>query len=218
MRELRLPLPPLRLSLTRRVRVVVLGVLVLGLAWAAGFAWFLHIAVETTTPPPPADGIVALTGGAERVETALRLLEEGRARLLLVSGVGGAAEFSALAHRAGVAPSLAPRVTLGRAAASTRGNAAETAEWARANGVRSLIVVTAGYHMPRALAELGNALPEVTLYPVAVLPPALRGERDAATLRLLAGEYTKWLATEAGLSALVSRTEERGQPPERKGG
>jgi uncharacterized SAM-binding protein YcdF (DUF218 family) len=218
MRALRLPLPPLRLSPARRVGAVLLVMLVLASGWAAGFAWFLHIAVEATAPPPPADGIVVLTGGAERVETALRLLAEGRARLLLVSGVGGAAEFNELAHRAGVAPSLAPRVTLGRAAASTRGNAAETADWARAHGLHSLIVVTAGYHMPRALTELGRALPEVALYPVAVLPPALRGERDAATLRLLAGEYTKWLATEAGLSALVSRTEERGRPAERSGG
>ena len=43
----------------------------------------------------------------------------------------------------------------------TRGNAAETAEWARAHQVRSLIVVTSAYHMPRALAELGRDLPDV---------------------------------------------------------
>jgi uncharacterized SAM-binding protein YcdF (DUF218 family) len=179
------------------------------LAWAGGFAWFVHVAVETTEPPPRADGIVALTGGAERVETALRLLAQGRARLLLVSGVGGAAEFTELAHRAGVPASLGGRVTLGRAAATTRGNAEETAGWARDNAIRSLIVVTAGYHMPRALAELERTLPGVALYPVAVLPPALRGEHGAAALRLLAGEYTKWLAAEVGLTALVSRGEER---------
>jgi uncharacterized SAM-binding protein YcdF (DUF218 family) len=218
MRTPRLLLPPLRLFRTPKARAVLLTVLGLGCAWSAGFAWFLHVAVATTAPPPSADGIVVLTGGAERVETALRLLADGRARLLLVSGVGGAAEFNELARRAGVAPTLAPRVTLGRAAASTRGNAAETADWARAHALRSLIVVTAGYHMPRALAELGRAMPDVALYPVPVLSPALRAERDAATLRLLAGEYTKWLATEAGLSALVSRTEERGQPPEHSGG
>ena len=175
-------------------------------AWASGFAWFVHLATETTEPPPVADGIVALTGGAERVETALHLLAQNRARLLLVSGGGGAAEFLELAHRAGVPATLADRVTLGRAAASTRGNATETAEWVQQKEIRSLIVVTAGYHMPRALAELGRALPGVALYPVSVLPPALRG---TVALRLLAGEYTKWLVAEAGLSALVSRGDER---------
>ncbi len=218
MRALRLPLPPPRLALSRRRLAWLLAPLLLALAWIAGFGWYVHIAFEATPPPPPADGIVALTGGADRVDTALHLLAQRRALLLLVSGVGGAAEFGDLAHRAGVAAALAPRVTLGRAAASTHGNAAETAEWARAHAVRSLIVVTAGYHMPRALTEIGRALPGVALYPVAVHPPAMRGEADAATFRLLAGEYTKWLATEAGLSALVSRTEERALAAEHKGG
>ncbi len=200
-------------------KALVLSAAVVVLSWAAGFAWFVHAAVETTAPPPIADGIVALTGGAERVETALHLLAQGRARLLLVSGVGGAAEFTELAHRAGVSASLAGRVTLGRAAATTRGNAEETAAWAHDNAIRSLIVVTAGYHMPRALAELGRTLPGVTLHPVSVLPPALRDGHDTATLRLLAGEYTKWLAAEVGLTALVSRAEDRprAQNPERRG-
>lgn len=162
--------------------------MVLALLWAAGFVWFVHAAVLSAPPPPLADGIVALTGGADRIETALRLLAEGRAQLLLVSGVGPTAEFGTLARRAGVNPALRDRVTLGRAAVTTRGNASETAEWVRDNTIRTLIVVTATYHMPRALAELSRAVPEVTLYPVPVLPPALRRSHDAATLRLLAGE------------------------------
>jgi uncharacterized SAM-binding protein YcdF (DUF218 family) len=188
------------------VTAVATVAVLLALLWGAGFAWFLRTALAEASPPPQADGIVALTGGASRVETALRLLADGRARLLLVSGVGGAAEFSELAHLAGVDPRLRDRVTLGRVAASTRGNAAETADWVRDNGIRTLIVVTAGYHMPRALAELGRALPEVALYPAPVLPPGLRGGgNDAAMLRLLAGEYTKWLAAEVGLSVLDPR-------------
>ncbi len=174
---------------------------------AGGFAQFLAATRAggpdgAAGPPPRADAIVALTGGAERVATALRLLADGRGRLLLVSGVGGEAGFTALARQAGADPALRSRVTLGRAAASTRGNALETAAWARAHGMGSLLVVTAWYHMPRALAELARALPEIRLYPVPVRPPALG---DAATVRLLAGEYAKWLAAEAGLSALASR-------------
>ena len=83
------------------------------------------------------------------------------------------------------------------------GNAEETAAWVRANAIRSLIVVTAGYHMPRAMTELGRALPEVRLYPVSVVPPAMQGPggvRNAGTLRLMAEEYTKWLAARLGLS------------------
>ena len=191
---------------TRRLAPPLALLAVLALAWVGGFVWFLRAAWVTTEPPAAADGIVALTGGAERVETALKLLAEGRARVLLISGVGGAADFAELARRAGVDPALRSRVTLGRTATTTRGNAAETAEWARANDLTSLIVVTAGYHMPRALAELSRAMPGLALYPAPVLPPAMR-QPGLTELRLLAGEYSKWLATEAGLSALGSRGE-----------
>ncbi len=184
-------------------RLLLLGVpLLLCVLLAAGFARFLDRTQTGGVPPPRADGIVVLTGGADRIATALKLLAEGRGRILLVSGVGGEAEFADLARQAGADPELGSRVTLGRAAASTYGNAQETASWARAHHLGSLIVVTAYYHMPRALAELARALPEVRLLPVAVQPPSLHG---AIAWRLLAGEYAKWLAAEAGLSGLAER-------------
>ena len=143
----------------------------------------MHLAEQPGQAPPHTDGIVAFTGGPERVETALRLLAEGRADRLLLSGIGGGAELAELAHRAGVDPlPLAAAVTIDRNAATTRGNAAETADWARANAIRSLLVVTASYHMPRAIAELARALPEVALYPMPVVP----AERPDASRRTAA--------------------------------
>jgi uncharacterized SAM-binding protein YcdF (DUF218 family) len=186
------------------------------LAAVGGFAWFVSIASRTVPPPPQADGIVALTGGADRVETALRLLAEGRGRKLLVSGTGGNAELATLAHRAGVDPMpIAARVTLGRDAITTRGNADETAAWARANGVRSLLVVTAAYHMPRALIEIARAAPDLTLYPVPVTPEALR-ERglgvDVMRLRLMAEEYVKFLVASVDLTALLPARRAHNEP------
>lgn len=179
------------------------GALLLLAAWAGGFAGFIRIASRAPPLPPHADGIVALTGGAERVETALRLLAEHRADRLLVSGIGAGAELAALARRAGLDPSpITERVTLGRQATSTRGNAAETAAWARSKGIRSLIVVTAWYHMPRALTELRRAVPDVMLYPAAVEPEGSR-QPGLAMARLLAEEYTKYIASWLDLTALV---------------
>jgi uncharacterized SAM-binding protein YcdF (DUF218 family) len=178
------------------------------LAWSLGLVWFVCQAERVGDLPPSADGIVALTGGAERVTTALRLLAEGRGPKLLITGVGGAAALDDFAREAGVDPLLlASRVTLGRSALSTRGNAEETASWVRENGLRSLLVVTASYHMPRAMLELSRALPETKLYPVPVLPPALRDTPDWPTLRLLAGEYSKWLIAWTGLSRLAEAHE-----------
>lgn len=171
--------------------------------WLGGFIWFAHDAVQVPPVPPAADGIVALTGGADRVATAILLLRQGRGRLLLISGVGPGAEMAKLFRGTGIDPAaLSDRVTLGRDATDTAENAEETADWARQNGLRSLIVVTAGYHMERALTEIGRVLPDVVLYPVPVVPPALRDVRRLRTWRLLAGEYTKWLAAEVGFTRL----------------
>ncbi|MBV8613689.1 MAG: YdcF family protein [Acetobacteraceae bacterium] len=177
------------------------------LAWLGGFAWFLYRVGQPSAAPPPAEGIVALTGGAERVRAGLLLLADRRADRLLVTGIGGHAGFRDLARAAGLDPEpLADRVTLGSGAASTRGNAEETAAWARANGLHSLIVVTAAYHMPRALTEFGRALPGVALYPASVSPP--RAGETLGSARLLAGEYTKYIGAALGLTALMP-----GPPP-----
>jgi uncharacterized SAM-binding protein YcdF (DUF218 family) len=163
------------------------------LCWLGGFVWFAQDSRRAPAPPPHADGIVALTGGSERVTTALSLLHAGRADRLLISGVNGRAALTTLARGSGIDPAtLADRVTLGHDATDTLGNAAETAAWARAKGVRSLIVVTAGYHMRRALTEMRRVLPDVAIYPAPVVPPA--------GLRVLAAEYTKWLVSLVGLT------------------
>ena len=190
-----------------RLRMAGLAAAACFIAGAAGFAWFVAEVCRPPDLPKRADGIVALTGGAERIETALRLLAADRADRLLVSGTGGNADLAQLARRAGVdSEPLVDRVTLGRSAITTRGNAEETAAWARANGIRSLIVVTASYHMPRALAEIRRAAPDIALYPDPVTPAALRDGGNAgrlAALRLIASEYVKFVAATLDLTALL---------------
>jgi uncharacterized SAM-binding protein YcdF (DUF218 family) len=203
-------------GLLRRLVIGGMGITVAGVALmlAAGFAWFVRQTDRPAHAPQHADGIVAFTGGPERVETALRLLAGGLADRLLLSGIGGGAELPELAHRAGVDPlPLATRVSIGRNATTTRGNAAETAAWARANDIHSLLVVTASYHMPRAITELERALPGAELYPLPVVPQE-RADHAAVPLRLVAEEYLKFLATTAGLSAVLP---EREPPPARAG-
>jgi uncharacterized SAM-binding protein YcdF (DUF218 family) len=172
-------------------------------AFVLSFAWFIYLPAASSELPLRAEGIVAFTGGQERVETALRLLTQGRADRLLLSGIGGGAELPELARLAGVnALPIATRVTIGRTATTTRGNALETAAWVRTDAIRSLLVVTAFYHMPRAMLELRRLLPDTTLYPVPVWPPAAQ-RWSAATLRLIAEEYVKYLASALGLTTVL---------------
>jgi uncharacterized SAM-binding protein YcdF (DUF218 family) len=179
------------------------------LALAVDLAGFLRQALG---PPAPmmgeTDGIAVLTGGSERVATGLRLLAEGQARRLLISGAHPEAGVTEIAAAAGLdAAPLAGRVDVGHAAASTRGNAAEIAAWARAEEMRALRVVTAGYHMPRAMLELRRAMPAARLVPHAVPSAALRAGGALWRPRiwvLLAGEYARYLLARAGLSSLAS--------------
>ncbi len=175
------------------------------LLWTGGFVAFLRLTAQPAPPFGRADGIVVLTGGAERIEVGLRLLAENRAGMLLISGIGGKADLAALARGTGIDTGpLAERVKLGREATSTHGNALETASWVRDNGIGTLIVVTAWFHMPRALTELHRMLPGVTLLPEPVHPQPGRGRPEpglTGTARLLAEEYSKYLVALTGLTA-----------------
>jgi uncharacterized SAM-binding protein YcdF (DUF218 family) len=174
----------------------------LGGAWLAGFGIFIAV-VSNAAPPNPiprADGIVALTGGDGRVAAGLALLAEQAAPVLLISGAGRGTylgDFTADDRTA--ATRFAGAITLGHQAASTRGNAQETAQWALANHMKSLLIVTADYHMPRALLVIRQRLPGMSLVPVPVRPPAMDHVFALPTLRLLAEEYTKYLAVLTGL-------------------
>ncbi|MFC0387991.1 YdcF family protein [Muricoccus vinaceus] len=191
----------------RRLAILLCGGSALGaLVLGVGFLFFvLHAAalVEAEISPAPASdggaGIAVLTGGPERVETGLALLLARPEERLIVSGVGAEAALPDLARLAGLDPAtLAARTALGHEATSTRGNAREVAAWARAGGIRQITVVTAGFHMPRALLELRRAMPEVALRPHPVFPTLAR---PLPMLR----EYLKLVGAGLGLSALTER-------------
>lgn len=137
------------------------------------YGWFLgRIPTVVADPQRQTDGIVVLTGGALRLDEAAILLADGRARRLLISGVSIDSKPEDIRGRL---PALGDDlfrccVDLGYQARNTIGNAGETAAWARANGMKSLRVVTAAYHMPRTLVELRRVLPEVEVVPHPVFP------------------------------------------------
>lgn len=142
---------------------------------------------------------MALTGGSdERIAAALALLQAGDAKRLLISGVSRQVTRNELQTIMGAnKPVFDCCVDLGFTAANTAGNARETAQWARAKGYRTLILVTADYHMPRARLELKAAMPEATIYPFPVPTNELRASRwwtspDSAERMTL--EYAKYLA------------------------
>lgn len=174
---------------------------ILALIWLIGLFAFADRVRNFTPAPEPerADAIVALTGpSAERVNAAIRLLEQDRGERVLISGVNREVRRQELrALTPGSNKLFNCCVDLGFEAEDTLGNAQEIASWAEAKDYDSLIVVTSDYHMPRALTEIRAAAPGVRLTPYAVETPSLdnsRWWRAAVTARRMTLEYMKYLA------------------------
>lgn len=168
--------------------------------WGLGLLAFTG-RVDQSTPapePPISDGVVVLTGASNlRLEAATRLLEDGKGKRLLISGVNReATRADVQSVTRAVKPIYDCCVDLGFSAANTVGNARETAEWAKSKGYKSLIVVTADYHMPRSMLELRATMPDATLhpYPVKTDLNARRWWKTSLSARRMIVEYCKYLA------------------------
>jgi uncharacterized SAM-binding protein YcdF (DUF218 family) len=177
---------------------------VLGVIWLAGLVAFAGRVQQSTPPqiPQPAQGVVALTGANsnQRISAAIGLLEDGYGQRVLVSGVNPEASREDIRNLSRAVRQLYDCcVDLGFEAADTVGNARETAAWAGAMRFQSLIIVTADYHMPRAMLELKAVLHDsgVTLQTYAVPTASLKSSRwwrSPSAARLMVVEYCKYLA------------------------
>jgi len=184
------------------VKRILTALVVLALIWAAGLAAFAQ-RIERMTPPtepPAADGVVSLTGGSDlRLEAAVSLLERGKGRRLLISGVNREASREDIRAVTRAADRIYDCcVDLGFEAVDTSGNALEVADWARGKNYDSLIVVTSDYHMPRTMLLMRAAMPgaRLTAYPVATgLVDVRHWWRKSGDAKRLTIEYCKYLAT-----------------------
>lgn len=160
--------------------------LYLAVGWALGFGWFWANLPVASSGDTAADGIVVLTGGRGRIEYGLDLLASKRARRMLISGVHPSVPAADLYSRGeNVEQLFACCIDLGRNAENTTGNAVETKAWAEAHAMQRLIVITADYHMPRAMVLFSRAMPDLTLVPAAA--------ETEPSLTLLVNEYNKYL-------------------------
>jgi len=175
---------------------VVVALFVLAVLGFPIFVWSLP---RASSAPPASDAIVALTGGEGRLAAGLELLELGKGQRLLISGVHSGTTRAELFAAVGQLPMRAACcVDLGRGAENTIGNAGETAVWADKHGYRSIIVVTATYHMPRSLMELRAVMPGTKLVPYPVFPDRVRLAEwwsDPETTGVLTGEYLKFIVS-----------------------
>ncbi len=165
--------------------------------WIIGFFCFSLVAISFRyTPLEKADAIIVLTGGPDRITSAIQLLGRELAPQLFISGVNKTVKEEELLKD--VPSPLRPKIHLGYMADSTYTNALETSDWIKENKVDSIILLTSFYHMPRSLVEMHQHSPDLAIYPHSVFPK----EFDDSTHWLYTNyawqlllEYNKFLIT-----------------------
>jgi len=164
--------------------------------YVGGFVLFTAMLPGAPKGPLKADGIVALTGGTERLDRAAALLERGVAKRLLISGANKTATREDIRKLSEGGPRFDCCADIGYDAEDTYGNAEETASWASEHRFRSVIVVTAAYHMPRSLRVFASVMPRVKLIAYPVESESFAGWwTHPRKLEMLHVEYLKYLAS-----------------------
>ncbi len=173
----------------------VLAAFIIWIGGFLGFNQYIRSFEQNTTQK--ADAIVALTGGRNRIAEAVRLYNEGRARILIISGVAPHVTLSELEkqNHTSVQKRADGQVFLGAEATNTVENAIEVSEIIRRRDISSVLLVTSYYHMPRSEQEILAHNPDIQIIPHAVYTKNISHQwwRRPKSFYLIASEYNKFL-------------------------
>jgi uncharacterized SAM-binding protein YcdF (DUF218 family) len=158
------------------------------LVYALGFVFFaLTLGKPATADTPATEAAVVLTGGSNRIEHAIAVLKDHKAKRLLVAGADPSVTKADIARRIGGNWQLINCcVDLGSESVDTRSNAEEASRWLGQHHFKSVRLITSDWHIRRARYEfrkvLGPNYPLVT-----------DGVRSEPSFLTLFGEYNKYV-------------------------
>ena len=158
------------------------------LFYALGFVLFAFTLGKAAPADAPAtDAAIVLTGGPGRIEHAIEVVKDHKARRLLVAGVDPSVTKPDLARRIpGSRSWLACCVDLGSESVDTRSNAEEAGRWLAKHNYKSVRLITSDWHMRRARYEFHKGLGAK----YELITDAVRTEPSFLTLF---AEYNKYL-------------------------
>jgi uncharacterized SAM-binding protein YcdF (DUF218 family) len=158
------------------------------LVYALGFVLFAFtLGKPASVDAAATDAAIVLTGGPGRIEHAIDVIREHKAKRLLVAGVDPSVTKPDLARRIpGSRSWLSCCVDLGSESVDTRSNAEEASRWLARRNFKSVRLITSDWHMRRARYEFDKVLGGK----YALTTDAVRTEPSFVTLF---GEYNKYL-------------------------
>lgn len=164
--------------------------------WLAGliiFAWRINHFDNVNNRKT--DAIIALTGGRNRITEAVKLLEQGKADRLFISGVAKDISLRDIQNTQRLTLSGRQPIDIGHNASNTVENARETNEWVMQNDIKSIRLVTSNYHVARSLIEFQEQNPhlEIIVHPVYSENIEKKWWTSWRTFSLIFKEYNKFL-------------------------
>ncbi len=146
----------------------LLFIFLFGWLWLASFFYWIHHLPKEYNGMT-AEAIIILTGAKGRLSAGTELLKEKKAKALLISGVNAQLSDRALFYQMpSMSQQLKKRVSVGKEASNTIGNAIEAKVWMEEKNYQSAIIVTSNWHMDRAMLELRHVMEDKSFiaYPV----------------------------------------------------
>lgn len=163
------------------IKNLILSVIGFAILFLTGF--FIYVGIIIAWTPPSAlpinghDAIIVLTGDKGRIEKSFELLLDKTAPVLLISGVlKNSTHDNIIDNNSSRLSNYSIQdlknhccIVLDEVAITTETNANESARWMKENHIKSIILVTSDYHMPRSYMQFHKAVDNdimITPFPV----------------------------------------------------
>ena len=157
--------------------------------------------------------IVILTGGTNRIKDGFKIIENFKKSRkinfkILVSGTGKGFTKSSLVRQ--IEPNFNPKlieccIHLDSVSKNTYTNAKETSKWVQKYNIKKFILITSNYHMPRAILEFKNIMPNKKIYTFPIKPRKHNIEKwlsSYQTFSLVFKEFCKYIVASARIKIL----------------
>ena len=122
--------------------------------------------------------IVILTGGTNRIKDGLKIIDNFKKPQkinfkILLSGTG--IGFTKRSLKTKLGPNFNNQliqccIELDYISKNTFTNARETFKWIDKNKIKEFILITSNYHMPRAILEFKDVMPNLKIHTYAIIP------------------------------------------------
>ena len=187
----------------KKIPLIIISIFIL---WFVGlFNYKEKIVTLRKSSFVQATNIVILTGGSNRIKDGLKIIKnlENSAIIntkLLISGTGKGFTISnvkkLLPKNKSLNIFLKCCIELDNKSQNTHSNAIETLKWAKKKNIKTFILITSNYHMPRAVLEFKARMPnfEIITHPITPKKHDISNWMHSfETFSLIFIEYSKFL-------------------------